>query len=314
MVSRRFGVSVFAVLQLFEEQSRFPADAFGVGFQLLESAVLDLANAFFGDAEQVTDLAQAVCAVAGEPEAEVENFPFAWAEVFHEETKRFLSFVILLHHQSAGVRHGFCQFEIAIVVEDGVQADRSAGCGLEVREVFERATSAVRQFLRTRKMLAAVCERFAFLLEQTELLQVVRAEADQVTLTRHRDLQRLANPPRGVSRKTGAVAHIESVNGLHETANRFLQQIAIRKAVVPEPLGDVSREADVGAGEAVLEVDVAVVKSLHRKHIATRFGAVFADKLCHRPRFAGRTERTEIVGEISQQSANQFVFAVPETR
>ena len=56
------------------------------------------------------------------------------------------------------------------------------------------------------------------------------------------------------------MADVEAVDGLHEAADRFLQQVAVAERVVAEPLGDVGGEADVRAGEAVLEVDVPVVE------------------------------------------------------
>src|SRR4051812_10449814 len=55
-----------------QKQARLPAHAFGRGPQFFEGPVLDLANPFLADAEQVADLAQAVGAVAGQAEAEVE--------------------------------------------------------------------------------------------------------------------------------------------------------------------------------------------------------------------------------------------------
>ena len=57
------------------------------------------------------------------------------------------------------------------------------------------------------------------------------------------------------------MAHVEPVDGLHQAADGFLQQVGVGEAVVAEPLGDVGGEADVGAGEAVLEVDVAVAQA-----------------------------------------------------
>ena len=99
-----------------------------------------------------------------------------------------------------------------------------------------------------------------FLLQQAEFLQVVRRQADEVALAGDGDLQRLANPPRGVGRQAGAVADVEPVDGLHQAADGFLQQVGVAEGVVAEPLGDVGGEADVGRGEPVLVVDVAVVE------------------------------------------------------
>ena len=94
--------------------------------------------------------------------------------------ERFLPLVVLLHDEGAGVRHRLGQLEVAVVVEDGVEADRGAGGGLEVGQVFEAAAGAVGQFLRAGQVLAAVGQGFALLLEQAEFLKMVRAKADQV--------------------------------------------------------------------------------------------------------------------------------------
>ena len=51
-------------LRLAKQQAGFPADAFSGNAQLFESAVLDLADAFLADAEQMADLAEAVGAGA----------------------------------------------------------------------------------------------------------------------------------------------------------------------------------------------------------------------------------------------------------
>ena len=61
------------------------------------------------------------------------------------------------------------------------------------------------QFLRAGQVLAAVGQGFAFLLEQAEFLQVVRAKADEVALAGDGNLERLANPPGRIGRQPGAV-------------------------------------------------------------------------------------------------------------
>src|SRR5262245_47497887 len=76
--SHRFGASHPGSAQ---KQARLPADALGRGPQLLQRPVLDLPHALLADAEQVADLPQAVRAVAGQPEAQVEHLPLARTEV-----------------------------------------------------------------------------------------------------------------------------------------------------------------------------------------------------------------------------------------
>ena len=240
------------LLRLLKEQGWFPTDAFGRGTQLFECPVLDLAHALLADPEQMADLAEAVRTVASEAEAQIQNLPFAGAEVFHEELERFLAFVVLVEREGLRIRHRFGQLEIAVVVENGVQADGRAGGGLQVGQVFEAAAGAGREFLWRRQVLAAVGEGFGFLLEQAEFLQVVRAEADQVALACHSDLQGLADPPRRISGEAGAVAHVETVDRLHQPAHSFLEKIGVGEAVVTETLGYVGCQTDIGAREAVL--------------------------------------------------------------
>ena len=136
-----------------------------------------------------------------------------------------------------------------------------AGGGLEVGEVFEAAAGAGGEFLGGRQVLAAVGQGLALLLEQAEFLEVVRRQADEVALAGDGDLERLADPPGRVGRQPGAVAHVEAVDGLHQAADGLLEQVGVAEGVVAEALGDVGGEADVGRGEAVLEVDVAVMEA-----------------------------------------------------
>ena len=74
------------------------------------------------------------------------------------------------------------------------------------------------------------------------------------------DLQRLANPPGRVGGQPGAVADVEAVDGLHQAADGFLEQVGVAERVMAEALGDVGGEADVGGGQAMLVVDVAIVE------------------------------------------------------
>ena len=124
------------------------------------------------------------------------------------------------------------------------------------------------QFLRAGQVLAAVGQGFGLLLQQAEFLEVVRRQADQVALAGDGDLQRLANPPGGVGGQAGAVADVEAVDGLHQAADGFLEEVGVAQGVMAEALGDVGGQADVGRGEAVLEVDVAIVQAADGGHVA----------------------------------------------
>ena len=111
--------------------------------------------------------------------------------------------------------------------------------------MLQAATSTVGQLLRAWQVLTTVGKGFGFLLKQAEFLQVVRAKANQVALAGDGNLQRLANPPRCIRCQPRAVAHVEAVDGLHEAANGFLQQVRVAQAVVPESFRYVGGEADV---------------------------------------------------------------------
>ena len=92
-------------------------------------------------------------------------------KVFHQEAEGFLAFGVGAQRLAFVVGHRFGELEIAVVVEDGVEGDRSAGGGLQVGQVFEAGAGAGGQFLRAGQMLAAVGEGFGFLLQEAELLQ-----------------------------------------------------------------------------------------------------------------------------------------------
>jgi len=299
--------------RLLQQQGRLPADALGVGLEFLERPVLNLADAFLADPEQMTDLAQAVGAVTGQTESQVENLPLTGAKVFHQEAQGFLTFVVFLHHQRAGIWHSLGQLEIAVVVKDGIEADRGAGGGLEVRQVFETAAGSAGEFLRARQVLATVCQGFGFLLQEAEFLKVVRRQAHEMALASNGDLERLANPPRGVGREAGAVRNVEAIDRLHQPTDGFLKKIAVSEAMVAEPLGDVGREADVRAGESVLVVDVAIAKPTNRHHFTAFIVAVFADELGHGPGFEGRSACLKFAVEGSDQHPDEFALTVPKT-
>lgn len=300
-----------SVGRLFQQQGRFPAHTFRAGPEFFQCPVLNLADSFFTDAEQVPDLTQAMRAASGQTEPQIENFSFSGAEVFHQEFERFLTFVALLLHQRSGIRHRLGQLEIAVVIEDGIQADGSAGGGLEVVEVFEAAASALGQFLRAGQVLPTVGQSFGFLLEEAEFLQVVRAETDEVALASHGNLERLPNPPSRIGSEPRAVRHVKAVDRLHQPADGFLQKVGVAEAMVAEPFGDVGREADIGGGEAMFVVDVAIVQASHRHDFAGGIVTVVSNELGHGPGFEWWFAGPEI-REVPNQDTDEFTFAIPE--
>ncbi len=74
-------------------------------------------------------------------------------------------------------------------------------------------------------MLAAVSQRFRFLLQQAKLLKVMRRQADQVALASNGDLQGLPDPPGGVRSQPRAVADVEAIDGLHQATDGLLQEV-----------------------------------------------------------------------------------------
>jgi hypothetical protein len=56
------------------------------------------------------------------------------------------------------------------------------------------------------------------------------------------------------------VAHIETIDGLHQTANGFLEEIGIAEGVMAEAFGNVSGETNISRGQAMFIVHIAIVK------------------------------------------------------
>src|SRR5579883_153395 len=140
---------------------------------------------------------------------------------------------------------------------------------------------------------------------------MVWRQADQVALPGDGDLQGLANPPRRVGRQAGAVADVEAVDGLHQPADGFLQQVGVAESVVAKALGDVGGEANVGRGEAMLKVNVAIVQAANCHDTASVIIAVVADKLSHGPRLQSGAMLAE-AGEVADEHPHQFTFRFPE--
>ena len=89
------------------------------------------------------------------------------------------------------------------------------------------------------------------------------------------------------------MADVEAVDGLHQAADRFLEEVGIAQGVMAEALGHVGGQADVGGGEPVLEMDVAVVDAADGDVSAGIAVAVIADELGHRPGFHRRPMRAQ---------------------
>ena len=140
---------------------------------------------------------------------------------------------------------------------------------------------------------------------------MVGRQADQVALPRHGDLQGLANPPGGISGQPGAVRHVESVDGLHQAADGFLQQVRVTQGMVPEALGHVRGQANVRRGEAVLQMDVTVVQAADGRDRTGLVAAVLADELGHGPRLHRRSMLAQ-AREAPFEDTDQLTLALPE--
>ena len=140
---------------------------------------------------------------------------------------------------------------------------------------------------------------------------MVRRQADQVALPRDGDLQRLPNPPSRVSCEPSAVADIEAVDGLHQPADRLLQEIGIAESVVAETLGDVGGQAYISRRQTMLTVDVAVVDSADVDLQSGVGIAIVANELSHRPRLERGPMGPEL-REIADERFDQFALAFPE--
>jgi len=116
-------------------------------------------------------------AVARQPEAQVQHLSFPRPKIFHEEGQRFLAFGIRPQCLTFIVGHRFGELEVAVIVQNGVEGNGGSSGGLQVGEVFEAAAGSASELLRTGEMLAAVGQRLGFLLELSQLLQVVRRQA-----------------------------------------------------------------------------------------------------------------------------------------
>src|SRR5262249_26107385 len=85
----------------------------------------------------------------------------------------------------------------------------------------------------------------------------------------------------------------------------------ITEGMVPEALGDVGGEPDIGGRQAMLAVHVAMVDAADGRHLAGLAIAIFANELGHWPGFHGRAVRSE-PGEMADESADQLSLAFPK--
>jgi hypothetical protein len=108
------------------------------------------------------------------------------------------------------------------------------------------------------------------------------------------------------------VGNVEAIDRLHQPAYRFLEKVGVGEAVMAKALGDVGREADIGAGEPVLVVDVSVAKSANGDDLGALISTVFANELGHWPRFKRRADGTQFAWKMAEEYANELTLTVPE--
>ena len=114
---------------------------------------------------------------------------------------------------------------------------------------------------------------------------MVGGKTNQMALSCNRNLQSLPDPPSCISCKSGTMAHIKSIDSLHQSTNSFLKQIGITKSMVPKALGNVRSKANISRSEPMFKMYIAIMKPSDCSSTANRFNTVIFDKLCHRPRF-----------------------------
>src|SRR5207247_2142169 len=113
-------------------------------------------------------------------------------------------------------------------------------------------------------------------------------------------------------RQPGAVADVEPVNRLHQTADRFLEEVGIAEGMVPKAFGDVRGQADVGRRQPMLVVDVTVVDPANGDHLPGFLTAVIPDELRHRPGFQ-RGLMLAQSGEMPLEHTDQLALRLPES-
>ena len=97
----------------------------------------------------MADLTQAVSAGAGQAKAEVKHFAFAGTQVVHQVVESFLAFVVIPQDVRVVIRHCLGELEIAVVIKNGIQADRCAEVAVcKWCKVFQTAAGAFGQFLQ----------------------------------------------------------------------------------------------------------------------------------------------------------------------
>src|ERR1700687_3910871 len=108
----------------------------------------------------MTDLPQAVGAIAGQPKTQVQDLPLAWPEILHQERERLLSLGVHSQGLALVIGHGLGQLEIAVIIEDGIERDRRPSGRLQMRQMLEAAAGARREFLGAREVFASMREPF----------------------------------------------------------------------------------------------------------------------------------------------------------
>src|SRR4051794_954602 len=108
-----------------------------------------------------------------------------------------------------------------------------------------------------------------------------------MTLASYGNLESLTNPPGGVGGQAGAVAYVEAIDGLHQTAYGLLKKIGVAQSMVAKTFSHVGGQTDVGAGEPVFAMDVAIMNFTNRSILPSFCVAIISDELSHGPRFDG---------------------------
>src|SRR5438046_9961512 len=100
-----------------------------------------------------------------------------------------------------------------------------------------------------------------------------------MALAAYSDLQGLADQPGGIRGQPGAVTHVEPIDGLHQAADRFLEQVGVAEGMMAKAFGHVSGQADIGRGQPMLAMDISVMLKANLTRPARIGIAIIPDEL-----------------------------------
>jgi hypothetical protein len=92
---------------LSQQEAWLPSNALRRSAKFFECSVLNLTYTLFADSQQMANLPKAMSSTSSEAKAQIQNLPFPWAKILHEEMQRFLPFGVLPERCALVIRHCF---------------------------------------------------------------------------------------------------------------------------------------------------------------------------------------------------------------